>query len=219
MTHATTWATRRLLDGSYAGVARGVRALLHWAVWAPLLRVCAGRLRVVGAPAEHPVVYAANHASHADTVAVRMALRRHRRRLAVAAAEDYFFATAGRGTAFTVAVGAFPFPRSGDTGLRRAASLLDAGWSVLLYPEGTRGGGRFHPGVLRLAEQGWEVVPVGIAGTRQILPKGARWPRRNRVGVVFGRPLAPHELARGDALERLRLAIAEAAVEAERLTR
>jgi len=31
-------------------------------------------------------------------------------------------------------------------------------------------------------------VPVGLTGTRECLPKGARWPRRTRVTVTFGKP-------------------------------
>ena len=32
------------------------------------------------------------------------------------------------------------------------------------------------------------VVAVGLTGTRECLPKGARWPRRTRVTITFGKP-------------------------------
>ena len=34
------------------------------------------------------------------------------------------------------------------------------------------------------------VVPVWLEGTAEVLPAGARWPRRGRTRVVFGAPLA-----------------------------
>ncbi|HJR46072.1 MAG TPA: 1-acyl-sn-glycerol-3-phosphate acyltransferase [Actinomycetota bacterium] len=161
-----------------------------------------GRSRV---PA-HPVVFVANHCSHADTAALLAALpRRTRIRLAPAAAEDYFFKGRVRGAIVTALTGAFPFPRHGSAGLDRAAVLLGNGSSVLLYPEGTRSRngsvGRFHCGVAKLVQQGATVVPVGIAGTGSVLPKGNRLPRRAAVAVVFGEPrsfarnLSPDEVA------------------------
>lgn len=193
---ALDWVGRELLTGAHARRGAAARELLHRTLWSAALAACAGRVRVEGAAAAGPAVYVANHSSHADTVAVRAAVgARTRRRLAVGAAEDYFFPTPRRARAITVAMGAFPFPRAGDLGLRRAALLLEAGWSVLLYPQGTRStDATFRPGVLRLAEAGWPLVPVGIAGTDSILPKGARRPRRHHVAVVVGRPLESGEV-------------------------
>lgn len=194
---AEQWPGRDLLDGRHTSVAGVLRETLHRLVWAPVLALCAGRLRVLGRPAAGPVVYVANHASHADTVAVRASIgRAGRRHLAVAAADDYFFPTPARAGLFTTMIGVFAFPRHGDTGLRRADELLRAGWSVLLFPQGTRdAGAELRPGVLRLVRSGWTIVPVGIAGTEHVLPKGARRPRRHRVSVAFGPPVAPDDLA------------------------
>ena len=184
---------REHLDGLHAGTASAVREMAHRAAFAPILRTCTGPLRVEGEPLFRPAVYVANHASHADTVVLREAVGGDvRRRLAVAAADVYFFGTRRRGLAATVGIGAFPFPRSGALGLRRAEELLSAGWSVVLFPQGTRDPkAEYRPGALRLAEDGWPVVPVGISGTERILPKGAVWPRRHPVAVVFGAPLPP----------------------------
>ena len=203
------WPSRPLLDGRYRRCGAVVRALTHRLLWAPLLWLCAGRVRVAGRVPPGPVVLVANHASHADTVVVRRAVgARARRRLAVAAADDYFFSTPARARAFTAAIGAVPFPRRGGAGLRRVADLLGRGWSVLLFPQGTRNpGAAFRPGVLRLSDAGWTVVPVGIAGTERVLPKGARRPRRHRIAVVVGTPLHPTDVA-GD------LAVVRGAVEA-----
>lgn len=215
------WDGRRLLDGSGARPAGILREVLQRVVWNPMLRLWATPLTVEGSALPSPAVYAANHASHADTALVRAVVgRTARRRLAVAAADDYFFSTPARAAAFTVAVGAFPFPRHGDVGLRRANTLLTEGWSVLLYPQGTRNpGSEFRPGALRLAREGWPVVPVGIAGTAVVLPKGARFPRRSPTAVVFGTPLEPCAL-RGEAgRDVFAAAIGQAAASAEDLVR
>jgi len=68
------------------------------------------------------------------------------------------------------------------------------GWSLLLFPEGTRSPsgeiGPFKRGVGLLAvELGVPVVPVCLDGLARVLPKG-RWPPRpGRVTVRFGAPL------------------------------
>jgi len=77
--------------------------------------------------------------------------------------------------------------------VRRAFDLLKAGHSVIIYPEGTR----VESGVLAAPEPGagfiaqkagCPVLPVGLTGTRECLPKGARWPHRTRVTITFGKP-------------------------------
>jgi membrane protein YqaA with SNARE-associated domain len=48
--------------------------------------------------------------------------------------------------------------------------------------------GEFRCGVGLLAQQGAVVIPVGLAGTRDVLPKRKRFPRRASVAAVFGEP-------------------------------
>jgi len=90
---------------------------------------------------------------------------------------------------------AFPVVRhtADRTAVRRALDILKAGQALLMYPEGTR----VESGVLGPAEPGagflaqkaaCTVVPVGLIGTKNVLPKGARWPRRGKVTIKFGRP-------------------------------
>jgi membrane protein YqaA with SNARE-associated domain len=77
---------------------------------------------------------------------------------------------------------------------------------VLLFPEGTRSKdgsiGEFRCGVGLLARRGATVVPVGLAGTQAILPKGRKTPCRAPVAVVFGHPrkfdpnTSPEDIAR-----------------------
>lgn len=180
---APAWPHGRLL--------RALRAAARRLLLFPLLRTCTGRMRITGS--EHlphgPFVLVANHASHADTAAILRALPAGLRgRLAPAAAADYFFAGRVRATLSAALLGAFPFPRSGRAGLHRAAAELRSGRVVLLFPQGSRSGGRFLAGVGLLAAGGATVVPAGVTGTGTVLPKGTRRPRRARVTVSFGHP-------------------------------
>ncbi len=90
---------------------------------------------------------------------------------------------------------AFPVVRhSADRTARRTAfDILKSGQALVIYPEGTR----VESGVLAEPEPGagfiaqraaCPVVPVGLTGTRECLPKGAHWPRRTRVSITFGKP-------------------------------
>jgi long-chain acyl-CoA synthetase len=121
-----------------------------------------------------------------------------RRRVAVAAAADYFYRHAPPALFVTLALGAFPMARTGRVrpSLEYCGELVDAGWALLVYPEGTRSPDGclqpFRPGIgLLAAELGVPVVPVHLAGLHARLPRGARWPHPGPVGVRFGRPLRP----------------------------
>ena len=90
---------------------------------------------------------------------------------------------------------AFPVVRhtADRAALKRSFDLLKAGHALIIYPEGTR----VESGVLATPEPGagfiaqkagCPVVPVGLSGTRECLPKGSHWPRRVPVTVTFGKP-------------------------------
>jgi 1-acyl-sn-glycerol-3-phosphate acyltransferase len=153
-----------------------------------------GGLNVVGTLPPGGCVVVANHSSHADTAALLAAVDSgHAPR--VAAAADYWFARGWRSAACRVLAGGFRVRRSGggSADMAAAVALLRAGRAVIVYPEGTRGAGapgRFHAGAFRLAAAaGVPVVPVGIAGTGELLPKHGRL-RRAGVTVRIGAPVA-----------------------------
>ncbi|HEX2754253.1 MAG TPA: lysophospholipid acyltransferase family protein [Candidatus Limnocylindrales bacterium] len=167
----------------------------------PLVSALVGGPRVVGRERlddlDGPFVICPNHSSHLDVSTLRLALgRRHRRRLAAAAAEDYFF-TGHRSRAFLAAwLGGFAFRRRGANpgSVAEIDRLLDAGWSVLLFPEGTRSRdgaiAPFKPGIGLIATRtGRPVVPVRIDGLHDVLAPGRRLPHRGRVEVRFGEAL------------------------------
>ena len=72
-------------------------------------------------------------------------------------------------------------------GIDKARELVDEGWSIVVFPEGTRSQDghmqRFRHGASRLAlELGVGVVPIAIVGAYQAMPKGRWWPRQGRPG-------------------------------------
>jgi long-chain acyl-CoA synthetase len=144
-----------------------------------------------------PFLLTANHTSHLDTLTVLKVLpKKHRWRLSVAAAADYWFASPVLGSLSALAFNSFPMARRGNVrpSMEHAVDLIDCGWSVLIFPEGTRSlNGEmqsFKPGVGLLAvETGVPVVPMYLRGVHAILPKGAGVPRRGRVEVIVGAPL------------------------------
>jgi 1-acyl-sn-glycerol-3-phosphate acyltransferase len=151
-----------------------------------------GGLRVVGALPPTTCVLVANHASHADTVALLAALPARRRPI-VAAAADYWFGRPGRAIVCRL-MGGFPVRRSGGgcADLAAAADHLAAGHDVIVYPEGTRSRdgaiGEFHSGAQRLADRaGVDLVPVRITGTSTLLPVHGRL-HPTRVSVLIGAP-------------------------------
>lgn len=180
-------------------IARATRALVQPAAFNVLHRVAP--LTVVGREHLHgvdgPVLFVANHTSHLDSAVLLSALPTQlRRRVAVAAAADYFFARPPLGSAVALLLNAFPFSRTSAVRptLEHCARLLDQQWSILLYPEGTRSLtgtiGEFKAGVGLLAvELEVPVIPVHLQGLQQILPKGRIIPRRGPVAVTFGRPV------------------------------
>lgn len=188
----------RLARWPRARAAVLLRSILQALVLFPVVRWLCRPLRIEGRErlrgARGPFVFVANHASHADTALILRALpRRIRRRTAPAAAEDYFFRNRFLGGLVSLLIGAFPFPRRGSAGLARAEGLLAQGWSVVLFPEGTRSTdgrpGEFRAGVGVLASWGATIVPIGIAGACDVLPKGHGVPRRAPVALMVGEPI------------------------------
>src|SRR5438128_510922 len=148
---------------------------------------------------ERPVIFAANHSSHADTSLILHALSdRARDRTVVAAAADYWFKRPLLGKIVSLFLNTFPFSRTGgaQAQLNASSRLLKSGWNLVLFPEGSRSpDGRiqeFKPGVGHLAnETGTPVVPMHIRGAHQIMPRGQKLPLPGRVHVRIGKPMAP----------------------------
>jgi 1-acyl-sn-glycerol-3-phosphate acyltransferase len=109
-------------------------------------------------------------------------------------------------------VGAFRVNRGEpDRGaIATATDLLKSGELIGVFPEGTRSSegaealGDAHGGAAFLAlRAGVPIVPVGLAGTEKVWPRGQKFPRLRRVAVAFGRPVDPDEIGEGGRKERV----------------
>jgi 1-acyl-sn-glycerol-3-phosphate acyltransferase len=156
-----------------------------------------------------PVILVANHASHLDTPVILSALpRRLRKRTVVAAAADYFYRNRLVASLVSLVFNTVPIERRRGGGTSRNGghldNLLDQGWNLLLYPEGTRSRSGM-PGPLRrgaavlAAAHNLTIVPIRVTGTAEAMPPGRFWPkrlrdkpipRRHRIEVSFGEPIA-----------------------------
>jgi len=169
-------------------------ALLRWIMRAITSIYLVGLFHVSGnenVPRHGPLIICANHSGTIDPPLVPAFVPRND--TWSMAKSEYF---RGRVIAFWFRqYHAFPVVRhSGDrNALRTAFDLLKAGKALIIYPEGTR----VESGALAIPEPGTgfiaqkagcPVMPIGLVGTRECLPKGARWPHRVPVGVTFGEP-------------------------------
>jgi len=180
--------------------SRFARLLLTEAVTTPVMRALADPT-VLGldriAHLDGPLVFAANHVSHLDTPLLLSVIPEPwRHRTVVAAGADYFFDTRIKAAAFSLAINAIPIERTrvSRASANHAAALLDAGWSLLIFPEGGRspdGWAQPHTrGAAWLAVRtGRPVVPIHVEGTGQILARHARRIRPGSTRVTFGKPL------------------------------
>lgn len=144
-----------------------------------------------------PVVFVANHSSHIDTALLLTTLPvEWQRRVAVGAAADYFFDAWWRAVGSALAFSTFPIERGGVGLSETPTRLLDEGWSLVIYPEGTRSPDgwtrRFRLGAAYLAHAARvPVVPIAIVGSYAAMPRGRGWPKPGRpeIHVRYGRPL------------------------------
>lgn len=96
------------------------------------------------------------------------------------------------------AVGLFPIRRgkSDKDAIRAVIDQLRQGHPLVMFPEGTRSpDGKMLPfksGFLLLVRRARvPVLPVGILGTHDALPRGAFIPRPSRISIMYGKPIPP----------------------------
>lgn len=149
-------------------------------------------------PRTGPVIFASNHLSFIDSIAIPSVAPR---RLQFMAKSTYFEGTGFRGAVsrwWFTSIGVIPVERgaggSGQESLDLGRRILESGGAFALYPEGTRSlDGRLYKGRTGVAflalSSGAIVVPVGLVGTDRIQPVGTKFPRPHRFQVSFGEPL------------------------------
>ncbi len=191
--------------------------MFYWvfkAVLKPLLRVIY-RIRVEGlenVPKKGAAVIAANHLSFLDSFFIPLVV--NRRKVTYLAKADYF--KSWKTAWFFRMAGQIPIEREGgaksETALKAGLKTLRDGNLLGIYPEGTRSPDgylyRGRTGVSRLTLQaGVQVIPCGLVGTENVMPKDAKFPRlrgRVPVRVRFGKPI---DFSRYAGQERNRMAL------------
>jgi len=176
-------------------------------------------------PRSGAVILASNHLSFIDSTMIPVVVPR---KVVFLAKSDYFTGTGIKGAlirAWFEGLGMLPVDRddkkSAIASLDTALEVLGRGEAFGIYPEGTRSrDGRLYrgrTGVAHLAlSAGAPVVPVGLRGTQDLQPVGARVPRLAPVSVAFGPPILPTGYdgvplgrARRELTDRIMTAIAE----------
>ena len=167
-------------------------------------------LWLAGAPQATPAVYFANHRSHGDFVLLWTSLPPDLRSLTrPVAAADYWLASPTRRFIGCEVFRALLIDRTGTTDrgdpIEKMAAALDAGDSLIIFPEGTRNESDeallpFKSGLFHLSRRcpDARLVPVWINNVHRVLPKGAIVPLPLACSVTFGAELAADALDPGD---------------------
>jgi 1-acyl-sn-glycerol-3-phosphate acyltransferase len=171
-------------------VYRVVKAFLRLVV-VPWIRAEATGVERLDRPG--PLILAPVHRSNLDSVVLASYSARRIRALAK---ESLFRVPV---LAWLVAaLGAIPVRRgqADRDALAAARDLLERGEAMIVFPEGGRQSGptvgELFTGTAWLAAKtGAPVVPIGIAGSEEALPAGARRLRRSRVRIVVAEPIEP----------------------------
>lgn len=185
---------------SNTSVAKLIREVGVWGFMKPAINIY-GSPKVIGAErlknVKGPVVFVANHHSHADTTLLLATIPAHlRKNLSIAAGADYFFPNKFASFISSLFIGAIPIERKriSKLSMKNALKAIKSGNNLLIFPEGSRspdGLSQPHkPGAAYIAIRTESpVVPIYIDGTGQVLPKGKNWPTKHQCAVVFGDPM------------------------------
>ncbi|SEH86993.1 1-acyl-sn-glycerol-3-phosphate acyltransferase [Leifsonia sp. CL147] len=187
-------------DGAAEVKRPGALYFLGRVLMAPLLKLIY-RPRVIGkrnVPKQGKVILASNHLSFIDSIVIPMTAPR---RVQFLAKSSYFEGSGLKGRvsrSFFTAIGAVGVKRGAGAAAQEALDqsrrIIETGSAFALYPEGTRSlDGRLYKGRTGIGwlalTTGAVVVPVGLVGTDQMQPVGARFPRPHRITVTFGQPI------------------------------
>ncbi|HET6949290.1 MAG TPA: lysophospholipid acyltransferase family protein [Acidimicrobiales bacterium] len=154
-------------------------------------------------PASGPFVLAPVHRSNLDFILTSFVARPRMRYMGKASI--WKWAPLGR---FVSMLGAFPVHRGTPDreSLRTCLEIIENGESLVMFPEGTRRSGpaidhMFDGPAYVAARTGAPLLPLGIGGSEQAMPVGARMIRPHKIVLVVGAPIAPPV---GDGTGRVR---------------
>ena len=146
----------------------------------------------VGETFERPAVIVSNHQSHLDLMCLMMLTPR-----IVFLTNDWVWRNPFYGMVVHRAE-FYPVSNGIENHVEQFRSLYDRGYSICVFPEGTRSEDcriqRFHKGAFYIASQlGADVLPVYLHGPGHVLPKRDFLLREGRIDVEIGRRVAVEE--------------------------
>lgn len=139
-------------------------------------------------------IIAANHASYIDSAIILAIFWKHTNKKIWFIAKKEHFDKKWKAKIHSLA-GAVPIDRkNGQETIAWATNELTKGNIIAIHPEGTRTLTgkllRGKTGIARMALQAKvPVIPVGIKGTFEILPKGKTIPKPGRIEIKIGKPI------------------------------
>jgi 1-acyl-sn-glycerol-3-phosphate acyltransferase len=144
-------------------------------------------------PASGPYIVAPVHRSNLDFMLVST-IRPQRMRY-MGKASIWKYPTLGK---FFSMLGAFPVHRgtADRESLRTCMRIIENGEPVVMFPEGTRQEGPvvhdlFDGPAFVAARTGVPIVPIGIGGSSEAMPVGAKLIKPHKVVMVIGEPIDP----------------------------
>lgn len=178
---------------------KGLAAAQHWFYHDALKPEFQGQANI---PDHTHFIVVANHSSHLDMGLVKMALGDAGENLVALAAADYFFDNKVKRTIFENFTNLVPMERKGSLrkSLEWAFHLLEQGYNVLVFPEGTRS----RSGVMQPFQRGIGhlvlrakvgVLPMHLS-TYGALPPGTWYPQSRNVSASVGPFLSYETLLR-----------------------
>lgn len=150
---------------------------------------------------EKQFIILANHNSHLDTLSLMASLPGNILwKVKPVAAEDYFGNTPLKAAFSNYFINTLLIRRKGEKDeqhnpIKSMLDALDVGYSLILFPEGTRGHGQqsmenMKPGIAKILSERPHIkyVPVYLTGMGKSLPKGELLVLPYKSSVNFGRP-------------------------------
>lgn len=158
----------------------------------------------VGESFDKPAVIISNHQSHLDLMCLLMLTSKM-----VVITNDWVWHNPIYGPLIRRAE-FVPAAEGVENYMPQLRSLVERGYSVLIFPEGTRSEDcsilRFHKGAFHLAAvMGLDILPVCLNGVGYVLPKKELMLRKGHIHVTIGKRVAPDDESWGtDSRSRTR---------------
>ena len=169
-------------------------------IFIPFLKIWIGKVTgLENLPKNKPFILAPNHCSYIEHFLIAAILEPYlNRKICYIAKKEHFDDMMQKSwhRYWSRYVPQIPIDRNkGEAALKVAISHLKKGRVIVIYPEGTRSlTGKIQKGktgIVRLALWSkFSIIPLGIKGTFDILPKGKRIPKLKKADFNFGKPIS-----------------------------